>query len=57
MLPMIAQVQRVAGCRPDDLLDAAALLLAAWRRQHSQENCAFDSCQLDEQGLSMEICY
>ena len=56
-LPQIGKLQRVSGCRPDDLLDAAALLLAAWRLQHSQENCAFDSCQLDDRGLSMEICY
>lgn len=56
-LPQIAKLPSVAGCRPDDLLDAAALLLAARQRHNGQENYAFDSCQLDERGLLMEICY
>lgn len=57
VLPQIVKLQRLSGCRPDDLLDAAALLLSAWQRHRSGKILAFSSCLLDDRGLSMEICY
>jgi predicted RNase H-like nuclease len=56
-IPKIAVLPPLKGCKHNDLLDAAALLISVHQRLNCLQTLCLDSCQVDQRTLRMEICY